>query len=115
MNIEVRKHCVELPKSFAENICRHIAADLERFHRLIRRVSVRIEDLNGPRGGEDKSCRIQVHLKRAASVVVEDRGSSLFAVAGRAIARVDMAMSRAVDRMRGSRRCKTRGCRPSAL
>jgi hypothetical protein len=24
---------------------------------------------------------------------------------------VDMAMSRAVDRMRGSRRCKTRGCR----
>ena len=108
MNIEVKQHHIELQGSVIDNIRRHIAADLERFTHLIRRVRVQIADINGPRGGEDKSCRIQVYLKRAPSVIIEDRGMGILAVVGRAVARVDMAMSRAADRIRGRRRSKGR-------
>ena len=108
MNIEVKQHHVELPNTVIDNIHKYIAADLERFDHMIRRVSVSVADINGPHGGEDKSCRIQIYLKRASSVIVEDRGANLFEVIGRAIARVNMAISRSADRIKGKRRSKAK-------
>jgi putative sigma-54 modulation protein len=110
MNVEVRQHRVELRNSLVDSIRRHIAADLGRFEHMIKRVCVRVADINGPRGGEDKSCRIQVHLKRSPSVIIEDRGVSVLAAIGRAVGRVDMAVSRSIDRLKGKgmRRAKTR-------
>jgi putative sigma-54 modulation protein len=107
MNIDVKQYHMELQNSVIENIYNHIATDLKRFDHMIRRVCVQITDINGPRGGEDKSCRIQVYLKRASSVIIEDRGASLLAVVCRAVARVDMAMSRSADRLRGRRRSRS--------
>ena len=108
MKIEVKRDKVQLQNSLIANIHRHIAADLKRFDGMIRRVCVKIADINGPHGGEDKSCRIQVFLKRASSVIIEERGASLLSVASRAIARVDMAMFRVADRRREKRRLRTK-------
>ena len=108
MNIEIKNHRIELSKSLIASIKQHIAADLARFERMIRSVCVKITDINGPHGGEDKSCHIQVHLKRASSVIIEERGASLLGVAGRAIARLDMAMFRMADRRREMRRLKAK-------
>jgi ribosome-associated translation inhibitor RaiA len=108
MNIRIKQDKVEVERSLIANIHRHISADLKRFERIIKHVCVKIADINGPHGGEDKSCRIQVLLKRASSVIIEERGASLLAVAGRAIARMDMAMFRAVDRRRERRRIPVR-------
>jgi hypothetical protein len=67
---------------------------------------VQIADINGPRGGEDKSCRIQVHLKRAAAVTIGERGENLLAVVARAVARAGRGVSRAASRIGGRRRGK---------
>lgn len=104
MNIDIKQHNVELPGSLIGNIHKYITAYLGRYSPVIRRVSVRIADINGPRGGEDKSCRIQVYLNRATSVIVEDRGVSIFDVLGRAVVRINMALSRSVDRVKCKRR-----------
>jgi putative sigma-54 modulation protein len=108
MNIEIKQDKMELQKSLIANIRQHIAADLKRFDRMIKLVCVKIADINGPHGGEDKSCRIQVFLKRAKSVIIEERGASLLAVASRAIARIDMAMFRMADRRNERRRVKVK-------
>jgi hypothetical protein len=108
MNIEIKQDKIELQNSLIANIRHHIGADLKRFDRMIRRVCVKIADINGPHGGEDKSCRIQVFLKRAKSVIIEERGASLLAVASRAIARIDMAMFRVADRRTERRRIRVR-------
>jgi ribosome-associated translation inhibitor RaiA len=108
MNIEIKQDKVDVQHSLTANIRQHIAADLNRFDRTIRRVCIKIADINGPHGGEDKSCRIQVFLKRAKSVIIEERGASLLAVASRAIARIDMAMFRMADRRTERRRIKVK-------
>jgi putative sigma-54 modulation protein len=108
MNIEVKQKHVEIQDSVVDNIHRHIEADLERFDHMIKRVCVQIADINGPRGGEDKLCRIQVYLKHASAVIVEDRGSSVFTVVCRAIDRVNMAVSRSTARIRERHRSRRR-------
>lgn len=108
MNIEVKQDKVELQNSLVATIQQHLTADLTRFDRMIRRVCVKIADINGPHGGEDKSCRIQVYLKRTSSVIIEERGANILSVVGRAINRVDMAMLRMADQLRGRHRLKAR-------
>ncbi|MEI6515238.1 MAG: hypothetical protein WCO77_04610 [bacterium] len=108
MHIEVKQDKVELQNSLIANIQQHLSADLARFDRMIRRVCVKIADINGPHGGEDKSCRIQVYLKRTSSVVIEERGASVLSVVGRAIDRVDMAMLRMADHLKMRHRHKAR-------
>lgn len=77
-----------------------LATRLGKFARSIERVSVRIEDVNGPRGGVDQSCRIKVVLRGLPSVVFESRDAALKAATDRALSGVERAVRRAVQRRR---------------
>lgn len=61
---------------------------LGRFDEKIQRVQVVLVDVNGPRGGLDKECRLVIHPKRMAPIVIHDRdsnpGALIHRVAGRA-------------------------------
>ena len=83
---------------------RKLGRKLGKFARRIERASVRIEDVNGPRGGVDKRCGIKVVMSGLPSVVVEHRHESLQAAMDGALARVERAVRQAAD----SRRTKAR-------
>ena len=75
---------------------RKLGTKLGKFARAIERVSVRIQDVNGPRGGIDKICRIKVVLSGLPSVVVEQQHASLQAAIDRALRRTESAVRRSV-------------------
>jgi len=64
----------------------------------VNRVVIRLSDINGPRGGEDKRCHIQVVLAGIPDVVVEDTEVNLYDAIDRAIDRVRRTVVRKVDR-----------------
>jgi len=69
-----------------------------RFAGRVRSLTVRLKDLNGPRGGVDKSCQIAVRLDRPRrTIVVEDVDAEPEAAIVRAAQRASRAVARAVD------------------
>lgn len=76
---------------------RRLEFALGRFAGRVRSLSVRLTDLNGPRGGIDKKCLIAVRLAHPRRVIViEDVDADAAVVVSRAAERVSRAVSRAI-------------------
>jgi CBS domain-containing protein len=66
----------------------------------IERVSVRVTDENGPRGGVDQVCRVKVVLTGLPSVVVDHRAPTLLGAIDGALRATERAVMSAVRRRR---------------
>lgn len=94
----IRSVGVEVDPADREYLRRKLGRNLGKFEPSVERASVRLEDVNGPRGGVDKLCRIKVVLRGLPSVVVEERHDSLQAAMDGALKRVERAVRRATER-----------------
>lgn len=81
-------------------IRRKLGTRLGKFSDSIVRISVRTDDLNGPRGGVDRMCRIKVVLRGLPTQVFECRNASLDAAVDGALAGIERTVRRALDRRR---------------
>ena len=100
MRFEIRGQNIRLSDALRTHAERSVRLALGRFGARVSRVTVRVADLNGPRGGDDKRCRIAVAVQRAGNVVVEDTDVDLYAAIGRAAERAGRAVGRELDRGR---------------
>ena len=73
---------------------------------------MRLSDINGPRNGPDKSCRLQVSLVGLPDVVVDDIESDLYVAIDRAANRAGRTIRRRLTRRRD--RIRTSGFVDSA-
>jgi len=65
-----------------------IQTGLSRAGSRVRRVSVWLTDVNGPRGGDDQLCRIQVGLVPRTLLLGEGRGATVEEATQAALQRV---------------------------
>ena len=98
MRIDVQGLGFPLTAALLNHTERRLRFALTRTSDRIRRVVVRLGDANGPRGGEDKFCRLQIHLERAAPVLIEDAGVDLYAVIDRVAERAGRSVAKRIDR-----------------
>ena len=97
MRIIIRQ-AATLPTALAELARRRFAFALARFGTQVRSLTVRLRDVNGPRGGHDKHCRVSLQLSGSRrQIVVEDIDASPGAVIDRTAERAARAVARAVD------------------
>ena len=104
MNIDVHGQGFVVTQALAEHLRRRLGFVLTRHSDRIQRVSVRLGDENGPRGGVDKFCRIQVHLLDAPVAAIADVGDDLYAVIDRATDRVGRVVVKHLGRTHAGRR-----------
>lgn len=96
----VREIGVELHEEAREYIRRKLGMKLGKFAPSVERVSVRVFDVNGPRGGIDQRCLVKVVLSGLPSVVVERRHVTLDAAIDMAVRAAEHAVRRSVGRRR---------------
>ena len=104
----VRVLGAELDEPTYAYIRRKLGMKLAKFATSIERVSVRVIDVNGPRGGIDQLCLVKVVLSGLPSVVVERRRPDIQAAIDAAIRAVEHAVSRRVGRRRLKPRLRRR-------
>jgi len=98
MRIDIKGSGFPLTEALLDHTERRLRFALTRSSDRIVRVTVLLGDANGPRGGEDKFCRMQVHLERAAPVLIEDAGGDLYAVINRVAERAGRSVAKRIDR-----------------
>lgn len=100
MRIDIKAAGFPLTAALLDHTERRLRFALTRSSERIARVAVVMGDSNGPRGGEDKFCNIQIRLKHAPQVLIEDMGAELYAVIDRAAERAGRNVAKRVDRMK---------------
>jgi ribosomal subunit interface protein len=104
MKIDLQARHFSLTKALRNHVIRRLGFALSAGADQIQRVLVRLSDSNGPRGGVDKCCQIQLVLPRQADIVIQDTEVNLYAAIDRAANRAGRALNRRLTRHRDQHR-----------
>ena len=99
MELEVRGRHMQVSDALRAHLARRLGFALGRVSDRIGKIQVRLEDINGPKGGIDKRCRIHVAGDRGWLVVVEKYDSDAYAAVDGAADRAGRAVKRALGRI----------------
>ena len=89
---------------------RRLSFALARLSGRVHAVDVRLADVNGPRGGVDKRCRLQLSLRQLEPIVVTAVEVDYRTAVDRAARKAERALARRLERTRaGRRRSAARG------
>jgi len=91
---------VKLNRRLREYVSGRLSIALDRKHYSIQAMKVRISDQNGPRGGIDKQCQIQLTLNGLPTVLITEKGRDIAAMVDQAAHRAAQAVERLLARTR---------------
>ena len=98
MRIDIRANGFTLTEAIREHAARRLRFALTRVDAHVRWVAMHLGDVNGPRGGWDKRCRVRVMLKGRPDVVIDDVEKDLYVAIDRAANRAGRSVARSVIR-----------------
>lgn len=85
---------VEISDSFAGHIRRSLEKVDSRFGDWLTRVEVFVKDVNGPKGGVDKHCRMEARPRGVDPVTIEHQDEDAYACASRAADKLEKVLER---------------------
>ncbi len=100
MWLEIHEQGLVADEAERARVERRLRFALGRFGDHIGRVTVHLIDVNGPRGGADKKCRVVVEVLGRNPLVLEDTSERLTVAIDRAADRVGLMLRRRIDAAR---------------
>ena len=93
---------VELPMSEMFEIESSYGQALDRFNHFIREAQITLRDANGPKGGVDKVCTIQLRFYPRGLAVLKSSGSSFAEAANIACEKMKQVTARRLSKRKSS-------------
>jgi ribosome-associated translation inhibitor RaiA len=103
MQVRIHSHGIHADTELRQAIERRLDLSLGRFESRIHEVRVWLRDANGPRGGLDKTVRLELDLSRARELRVEQTATSWQAAVDIATGRMGRTAAREIERRRNRR------------
>jgi ribosomal subunit interface protein len=100
MVVDIRTRGFSLTPGLRAYVERRVERALDRYEERVARVRVTVGDVNGPKGGEDKSCRVEVRIRGGRTVRVAAVDGDAYVGIGAAVHRAGRAVARALERER---------------
>jgi ribosome-associated translation inhibitor RaiA len=104
MKIDIRFRGFEVSQSLREYIVRRAHFAFRRFGRGINSLTVRISDINGPKGGADKRCQVTIRGSGLGTVTLEDLSADAYSAVDMVFERAARVAGREIERTRADRR-----------
>ena len=100
MQLKVHGANITVTDAISSHVQDRFQAALDQHARRVSDVTVRLEDVNGPKGGVDMRCHATVHLRRGEPIVVDDVEDNLYAAISVAADRVKHVVTRHLEKRR---------------
>lgn len=98
MTIDLRVRGIDLTDELRQAVERCVGFAVSRYNSQIDKISVGLADTNGPKGGDDKLCRIAANLSRGERVLILATGGEILSTVNRAARRLDHRIGTMVQR-----------------
>lgn len=89
--------------SLKDHLSRRIGSAFSFARDKIGGISIKLSDLNGPRGGRDKLCQVSVQIPGRAEIVVKDVEEDIYAAVDCAIRKAAYRAAQMLKRRRRER------------
>lgn len=103
MRLLIQTQGLLLSREDRDQIRARIQQAFARFGNQATGATLHLQDINGPRGGQDKDCQLIIELEDSTAVI-SDRGADLKAVINRAIHRAVQTIRRQLQHQQMSTR-----------
>lgn len=100
MKLDIRTRHITLTPEARNEVRRRIYAALARISPWIRSIDITVTDINGPKAGADKQCRLRIRGRSIPDVVVEHVGTDTLATIVMAAGRAEQVVVRKMARRR---------------
>ncbi|GMU09091.1 ribosome hibernation-promoting factor, HPF/YfiA family [Corallococcus caeni] len=101
MKVLLRGVHLGLNDNLKQYVDTHLVAHIERFAEdEASEIDIALVDINGPKGGVDKECRVTVRMPGLEAVHVTETSETLFQAIDATRDRLEKAIKRAVERRR---------------
>lgn len=100
MQVDIQSLGFSLTPALSDYAGKRIDYSLSFASDRIARLTMRLSDINGRRGGQDKRCLLELRIKGAPGIVVEDVEEDLYAAIDRATERARRALVRKLEQSR---------------
>jgi putative sigma-54 modulation protein len=103
MQVRIHSHGIHADDDLRQAIERRLNLSLGRFEPRIHEIRVWLSDNNGPRGGVDKTVRVELDLSGTRELLVEQTSTSWQEAVDVATGRLGRAAAREIERRRNRR------------
>ena len=103
MKIQTRVKGYRESKEINEYAERRLLFSLSRFSNRIESVTIRLEDINGPRGGVDQQCTLSIRFKQGGQLRVESMETDWRNAIDLAADRIGRSVARHIESQRAFR------------
>lgn len=101
MQILIRSKGFALTEAIDNHIRSKVESTFSRLNGVVKTIEVFIKDINGPKGGIDKSCVVKIKTDQRAELVIKDKESDLYVAINRTFARAKRSLVRHAQNARG--------------
>ena len=98
MIFETNSKQAQIDEKASNEVMRLLKFSLSRFEGVVTRVKIRFFDVNGPKGGIDKRCRVSAKLRTGEQVVVTGEGEYYIEALGNCLERLVRSIRRKISK-----------------
>jgi ribosome-associated translation inhibitor RaiA len=104
MNLDLQARSFRLTKALRHYIKQRLVIAIDAGGEDIRRINVRLSDINGPHGGIDKRCHLHLIVPHLPDIVIQETQQNMYSAIDRAIERARGVLVRKISRRRDRKR-----------